>query len=315
MVDEMMKAIEVALRDCLVLKKGEQFLAIGDEPSREIAMAFWEVAKQFKAESIYAEIIPRATHGAEPPAAVAALMLKADVIVVPTSMSMSHTDARKKACDAGARVATLPGVTRDVLIRGLSADYKVIAKRSKKIADILTKGKIAHVVADNGTDLTFSLKGMKGHPDTGLVHKPGDFSNLPAGEAYIAPTAGMAEGVMVVDGSMAGIGMLESTIRITIKKGEAVKIEGSDELEGMIKKYGRKARNVAELGVGTNDRARLSGSVLEDEKVLGTVHVALGDNSTFGGKVSVPVHLDGIIRRPVLTVDGKVIVKDGDIQV
>jgi leucyl aminopeptidase (aminopeptidase T) len=272
MMDKMKKAIQTALTDCLALKKGEEFLAIGDEPSREIAMAFWEAARKMKAESVYVEIIPRSSHAEEPPAPVAALMAKSRVIVAPTSKSLSHTAARKR---------------------------------------IITEGKSAHIKSSTGTDLRMSIEGMRGLPDTGIVHKPGDFSNLPAGEAFVAPAKGSAEGILVVDGSMAGVGIVKKLIKITMKNGEAVKIEGSKKLEAIMEKYGRDARNVAELGVGTNDKVRLSGNVLEDEKVLGTVHVALGDNSTFGGTVSVPVHLDGIIREPVLTVDGKVIVKDG----
>lgn len=314
-MDEMRKAIETALTDCLALKEGETFLSIGDEPSREIGMAFWEIAREKRAESMYVEIVPRSSHAEEPPAPVAAMMAEVKVIVAPTSKSLSHTRARKAACVAGARVATLPGITKDVLIRGLSADYQAIAERTKILAELITSGRTAHIASDTGTDLTMSLEGMKGLPDTGLVHEPGDFSNLPAGEAFAAPVQGSAEGVLVVDGSMAGVGVVKEHIKITIRGGEAVEIVGSDQLQQVMEKYGRDARNVAELGVGTNDKVRLSGSVLEDEKVLGTVHVALGDNSTFGGNVSVPVHLDGIIRKPVLTIDDKVVVKDGKLHV
>jgi leucyl aminopeptidase (aminopeptidase T) len=314
-MDDMRKAIETALVDCLALKGGETFLSVGDEPSREIAMAFWEVAKGMKAESIYVEIIPRSTHAEEPPPAVASLMKGVKVIVAPTSKSLTHTAARKEACDAGARAATLPGITRDVLTRGLSADYRAIAERTKRLAETITRGKAVRITSDTGTDLSMSVEGREGLADTGIVHKPGDFSNLPAGEAFVAPVQGSAEGFLVVDGSMAGVGVLKQLIKITVKNGEAVSIEGSKVLEEIMEKHGRNARNVAELGIGTNDKVMLSGSVLEDEKVLGTVHVALGDNSTFGGSVSVPVHLDGIIRRPVLTVDGKVVVKDGKLQI
>lgn len=312
-MDEMKKAIKTALVDCLALKEGEEFLSIGDEPSREIGMAFWEVARDMKAESIYVEIIPRSTHAEEPPPPVAAMMREVKVIVAPTSKSLSHTAARKAACEAGARVATLPAITKDVLIRGLSADYQTIAEKTKALAAIITEGKSAHISSDTGTDLTMSLDGRKGLADTGIVHKPGDFSNLPAGEAFVAPVQGSSEGVLVVDGSMAGVGVIKELIKVTIRNGEAVEIQGSEVLQQIMEKYGKDARNVAELGIGTNDKVRLSGSVLEDEKVLGTVHVALGDNSTFGGDVSVPVHLDGIIRNPVLTVDGKVVVKDGQL--
>ena len=78
---------------------------------------------------------------------------------------------------------------------------------------------------------------------------------------------------------------------------------------------GRNARNVAELGVGTNKQATLTGNVLEDEKVFGTVHIAFGDNSSMGGKVSVESHLDGILLKPTLIIDGDTIIKDGEFQV
>ncbi len=57
---------------------------------------------------------------------------------------------------------------------------------------------------------------------------------------------------------------------------------------------------LAELGIGTNDRARVTGVILEDEKIYGTVHIALGSNDTFGGTVAAGIHVDGIITRPRL---------------
>ncbi|MFA6506421.1 MAG: hypothetical protein WCT14_09995, partial [Treponemataceae bacterium] len=70
---------------------------------------------------------------------------------------------------------------------------------------------------------------------------------------------------------------------------------------------------VAELGIGTNDKATLIGNLLEDEKVYGTVHLAFGSNATFGGTISAGVHIDGIMLNPTLTVDGRVIVRGGKV--
>ena len=78
-----------------------------------------------------------------------------------------------------------------------------------------------------------------------------------------------------------------------------------------MERAGPEARNVAELGVGTNDCARITGTILEDEKILGTVHVAFGNNASMGGTVKVPFHLDGVIRAPTLVVDGEVLLEDG----
>jgi aminopeptidase len=202
------------------------------------------------------------------------------------------------------------------MIRTLNADYNEIAQRSIKVAGIVSQGKIAKVTTPAGTDIILKIEGRECHADTGLVHKPGDFSNLPAGEAYIAPVEGTANGVIMVDGSM--VGKVKKPIKIVVKNGMAVEISGDQaakELEKMIEPFGPPARNVAELGIGTNHKAKIVGSVLEDEKVMGTVHMALGDNQSMGGTVSVPSHLDGILLKPTLWIDDKIIMQDGVLKI
>ncbi|HEY3945326.1 MAG TPA: hypothetical protein VGL78_08880, partial [Solirubrobacteraceae bacterium] len=85
---------------------------------------------------------------------------------------------------------------------------------------------------------------------------------------------------------------------------------GPEYLE-LLKKHGEAGTNLAELGVGTNDRARLTGKVLEDEKILGTVHVAFGASAGIGGTVSVPIHLDAVVLEASLEVDGKAVLDEG----
>jgi len=107
---------------------------------------------------------------------------------------------------------------------------------------------------------------------------------------------------------MAGIGILTRPIKLTIRDGFVEKIEGGEEakkLEGILSKYGKEARNIAEFGIGTNPKAKISGNILEDEKVFGTIHIALGNNYDFGGKVKAPIHLDGIIKEPTVLIDGE----------
>ncbi len=314
MTKQLEKSAEIAINQCMAVKKGETVLVVADEPTRNVGRALWEKAVEAGAEAIYMEMTPRRNDGVEPPPAIAAAMLEADVILGATSRSISHTKARKAASKKGARIATLPGITEDIMQRTLNADYQKIALLSERFAQILTEGRQARITTPAGTDLTLSLEGREGHPDTGINHQPGDFSNLPAGEAYIAPLEESAEGILVIDGAMAGIGVLEAPIRLTVQKGYVVKIEGGREterLEGMLSDYGKQARSIAELGIGTNDQAVLSGRVLEDEKVMGTVHIALGNNFGFGGAVQVPLHLDGILLNPTLEIDGKVVIKDG----
>lgn len=300
----------------MAVKPGETVLVVTDTPQRKIGDLLREAAEEAGAEALLIVMKPRATHGSEPPALVAQAMRSADVVLAPSSRSLSHTQARRDASGAGARIATLPNISEDTMARTLSADYAAIARRSSAMAEILSRGKTARLTTPAGTDLTLGLDGREAHPDTGIIHHPGDFSNLPAGEAYIAPMEGTTNGVLVVDGAMAAIGLVNQPIRMTIRDGYAEEIWGGEEAERLsqlIEPLGKDARNIAELGVGANDRAKLVGSVLEDEKVMGTVHVALGDNSSFGGNVKVQSHLDGILLKPTLFVDDLCVIRDGEL--
>jgi leucyl aminopeptidase (aminopeptidase T) len=309
-----MNAARVALKECMGATRGEVILVVTDEPLRKIGYAFWEAGRQLGIESIITEIMGGATHGSEPPDAVAELMSRVDIVIAPTSRSLSHTEARRNACARGARVATLPGITEDSMRRTLIVDYTRVKRLSEKLAAMLTKAKLAHVTTPAGTNLTMSLKSRECHADTGIAHKKGDFTNLPAGEAYIAPVEGTSEGVIVVDGSMSALGLIRSPMTMHVKKGFAVKFEGgkgADTIRNIVKKVGRPASNIAELGVGTNFKARVTGNTLEDEKAIGTIHIAIGDNRSMGGKVAVPLHLDAVLLKPTLVLDGKVVMRNG----
>lgn len=312
---ELYKACEIALRQCLGVREGESVVIVADEPERRIGFHLWMKAKELNTEAIYVEIVPRKMHGEEPPKPVAAAMKAADVVIAPTSKSITHTIAKKEACEKGARVATLPGITEEIFIRTMNADYDEILNLTNKIADILDNGRTVHITTNLGTNLEFSIEGRKARRSTGVYRNPGECGNLPGAEAYIAPVEGTANGVAVIDGSMAGIGILKRPIKLTIREGFVEKIEGGDEarkLEEILSNYGKEARNIAEFGIGTNPKARISGNILEDEKVFGTVHIALGSNYDFGGQVKAPIHLDGIIKSPTVLIDGKYLFRDGN---
>ena len=309
------KACRIAITDCMATKQREKVLVVTDELTNEIGRALYKNALNLGHESLYVELKSWDVSGQEPPEYVADLMKRFNVILLPTQKSLTHTKARRDACAVGARVATFPGITTDVMIRGLSADYKKIAERTLRMKKVFDKTSEVRITAPNGTDISLSIKGRKAIASKGLFHKKGEGGNLPTGETFVAPVEGTANGVFVVDGSMTGIGVIGKTpIKIIVEKGFAVKITGGSQAKKLFKildAHGKKARNIAELGIGANDKAKLSGNLLEDEKVLGTVHLALGNNITMGGKVNVPIHLDGVIKKPTVWFDGKIVMKNG----
>ncbi|RLG88314.1 MAG: aminopeptidase [Thermoprotei archaeon] len=310
------KAAEVTVKTCLGVKPSEKFLVITDTETEVIGRAIAEVGWDIGAETIYVVMKPRTRHGEEPPEPIAVMWPKVDVFVAPTKYSLTHTQARKKATEAGARGATMPMITVDIFIDGMSIDYSVVKENCDKMLRALKGAKEIRVTSPLGTDIKFIVEGRNFIADTGILTERGAFGNLPAGEVFIAPIEGTANGVIVFDGAIAGIGTLKTPVKVTVKDGYAIKFEGGDEakkLEKLLASVGKKeAFNIAEFGIGTNPGAKIVGNILMDEKVYKTIHIAFGDNSTIGGKVKAGIHIDGIITKPTVYVDGKVIIKDGE---
>ena len=312
------KASRIAIKDCMGAKKKEKILVVTDETKREIGQSLYQNALALGHEAFLLEMKSRQYNGEEPPKFVAEAMKMANVVLCPTTKSLTHTDARRNSSALGNRIATFPGITKEVMIRGLNADYKKIAALTLKLTKMMDKTKSIRVTSPGGTDITMSIEGRKTIPSKGLFHKKGESGNLPTGEAFAAPMEGKSEGVFVADGSFAVIGMIKTPIKIKVEKGLATEISGGKEAKELIKMlapFGKKGRNIAEIGIGTNDSVKLSGMLLEDEKKLGTVHIALGDNKSMGGKINVPIHVDGVILKPTVYFDGKIVMKNGKLLV
>jgi leucyl aminopeptidase (aminopeptidase T) len=252
----------------------------------------------------------RATDGTEPPPPLAAALAATDVYIAPTSRSLSHTAARKRASDAGARGATMPGVTEDMLARVMSADFELMAARSRGVAALLQGATSAHISCPRGTDLTLQLSGRPGIADDGDLSAPGAFGNLPCGEGFIAPLGGDGQ---LVASSLAPLGLSDEPATLTVRDGRLVDARDGlgPQFVELLRAHGDQGMNLAELGVGTNDRAELTGKVLEDEKILGTVHVAFGASAGIGGTVSVPIHLDVVVTEASLEIDGQPVLDAG----
>jgi leucyl aminopeptidase (aminopeptidase T) len=309
------RAVEVVLFDCLGVQKGERVLIVTDQDKRALADAFVVAARDFGSEVMLMEMSERATHGSEPPEPVVAAMSASDVVLAPTSKSLSHTAARKAATDKGVRVATMPDITEEMLVRTMSADYSEIKRRSQVLASKLSEGHTVSITSRTGTELELSIEGRTGLADDGDLKSAGAFGNLPAGEGFIAPVEGLSKGRVVFDGSVWPLGKLDEPLVIDIEDGYAISFSGfrAQEFESLLAPHGKDAFAVAELGVGTNEAAKLTGNVLEDEKILGSTHIAFGDNHTFGGVLRVASHQDGILLEPTVSIDGDVILDNKEL--
>jgi leucyl aminopeptidase (aminopeptidase T) len=304
------KASNTVIKTCLNIKKHEKVIVVTDEPCRTIGHALWNAAKEIT-DPILIEITPREIHGEEPPPLVSESLKHCDVFIIPTSRSLTHTRARIDAQKNGARGATLPGITPEIMARALDADYQKIARITKYMTALLSKAKRVVVKTEGSAELVLDLSGRMGCIDTGIIKRRRDFSNLPGGEAYIAPNEKRSNGTIVIDGSFAPIGNLKKKVTVTVENGQIVNLTGNRKLRQIFGKYGKKERTLCEFGIGTNYKAKITGNVLEDEKVLGSIHVAFGNNLAFGGKNRARIHLDGVVKKPSVWIGEKLVIKKG----
>lgn len=312
---KLQQAVTALLLKCMGLRRGESCLVVCDNTRKELGSAVYKAASKITDATSLTLVQSPEPGGwlSETLARLEKEMVSRDVILMLTGRSLSHTNARRRAVEGGARLASMPGITGDILLRAASANYHAIGKKSERLRDMLTAAETVSVETELGTEITFSVKGMAGHMEDGLYDRQGTWGNMPAGEACIGPKEGTAEGVIVVDWSMSSIGRLEAPILIRVQEGRAVEIRGkqADKLLEKLHPFGRAAFTLAEFALGTNEWAQLSGIVLEDEKVFGTAHFALGNNISFGGTTDVPIHLDGVLRYPTVIVDGNRIMERG----
>ena len=311
------RAVKTVIRACLGLQPAEEVLVVCNPSTEQLGALLRIHAQGEGADATLAVISERDSHAAEPPDAVAAAMLAVDVVIAPTIQSLSHTEARRAASEAGVRVASMPGVTEEMLARVMGADMKLLRRRGNLIGRALGTGSEARITSPQGSDLRLGLADRTAIVDAGALSKRGAFGNIPCGEAFIAPVEGTAEGTLVVDGSIAGIGKLDTPVELTVEAGHLVEASGAEgaQLMELLTAHGSDGTNVAELGIGTNEEAILTGNILEDEKILGTAHVAFGASAAIGGTVQVPVHLDCVVLEPTVEVDGATLVEAGDLTV
>ncbi|MEZ3163203.1 aminopeptidase [Halorubrum sp. RMP-47] len=308
MAADLSDAAATAVEQCLNVAPDESVAVVTDDEREPIGEALYAAATDATDDATLLRYPPAEQHGTEPPAPVAAAMAEADVFLAPTTKSLSHTRARGAACDAGARGATLPGITEDVFTTGLDADYAAIEAACDDVLGQIGDADEVRVTAPAGTDITFEIGDREWLADTGIVREPGDFSNLPAGEVFVAPAS--ATGTFVVDGTMMPHGLLDDGQELAFEVEDGFVTEITDDairadVEAAADEVGDAAYNLAELGIGTNGGVEeLVGSVLLDEKAGGTVHIAIGDNAGIGGETDAPLHLDGIVRDPTVYADG-----------
>ena len=316
MTDPLAEPAAVAV-ECVGVAADEKVAVFHNGPQAPLATALEVAALARGADVRVLEFPPLERSGVEPPQEVSALMAWADAAFGVTTWSLSHCRARVVACAEGLRFASMPSLTEDIFLRTLPVDYPWMSSAGGRLATLLSDADTCRLTSPQGTDVTLSLTDREGRNDDGDLRAPGAFGNLPAGEGYIAPVETAGEGTIVFDGAMTGVGVLDEPLVVTLRGGSVVDAFGpaADALLGALDGAGPTGRMVAELGIGTNPAARIIGIVLEDEKVLGTAHIAFGTSTGLGGANQSTIHIDGIMRRPTIEIGGRTALADGQLLV
>jgi leucyl aminopeptidase (aminopeptidase T) len=310
-----MRGAAKLLDECLGLKRGERAVIVTDVNTVRVAEILAAAVHERDCEVTVCVMTPRTRHGEEPTAPIAAAMAEADVILMPVTYSLTHSNARKNANAKGIRVLTLPGYKEDMLIGGgLDADFRAVRPTVLKFAKLLEEAEDVHITSSTGTDLRLSIKGKKSCAFTGIADQPGTWAAPPAIEAATAPVEDSTTGMLVVDGFLMPGGAVNSEVRIEFDQGKITSISGgaqAAEFRQLLAGYNDpNVYYAAELGFGLNPKAKFGRNYLEDETTYGTAHIGLGEGRTFGSKISACAHMDLVLDRPKVQIDGKVVLID-----
>jgi len=318
---EMMPGAFKIMTQCAAVKPGEDVVIACDTNKLRLAEALAAAAYAVGGKPTIVMFPPTGAHGAQVPKPVVAACARSDVFFLPTSWSMTHTDARIEAIRNGARGSTMCEVTEDCLCTGgILADYEENDRVARKLGAALARTETIRITSPAGTDISGTVSGRPVQYETGLFREPGQFAALPNSELNISPIEGSTEGVIVGDVRLMGYGVLrDDPVTIRVAEGKVADVEGGKPAEYLRQTLASfndsTAYNLAEFAVGLNPFSRAYATNLEDLGKLGFAHHGIGSNYAIGGKVLAPCHIDVIYKDATVMFDGEVVLDKGEIVV
>jgi len=318
---EMMPGAMKVMAQCAALKPGENVVIACDTNKLRLAEGLAAAAYALGGMPTIVMFPPTGAHGAQVPRPVVGACARSDVFFLPTSWSMTHTDARIEAIKNGARGTTMCEVTEDCLCTGgILGDYEECDRIGRQLGAVLSQTKVIRITSPAGTDLRGEVAGRPVQYETGLFRKPGQFAALPNSELNISPIEGTTEGVIVGDVRLMGYGVIrKEPVTIHVSEGRVTEViggEAADYLRDTLAAFDDPtAYNLAEFAVGLNPSCRVYSTNLEDLGKLGFGHHGIGSSYAIGGKVLAPCHIDVIYKDATLEFDGKVVLDKGEVLV
>jgi leucyl aminopeptidase (aminopeptidase T) len=258
--------------------------------------------------------------GAEPPGAVAAMMLAAGAVIELTSLFIGSSQARRSATDRGVRYLAMPGVKMETFRPGgpLAVDFEQLRSDAERVGRAWSSARAFRLTSRGGTDLRGSVDGRPGRVLHGMAREPGAYMAPPDIESGTAPVEGTASGTVVIDGDLLfmGQGPLHEPVILHVDEGRVRGIEGAEStrLTRMLERCAdEQMMNLAEVSVAFNPAGTICSVPMETESARGTAHIALGNSIAYGGVVNAVAHLDCVMRDATLELDGHEVMTEGTV--
>jgi leucyl aminopeptidase (aminopeptidase T) len=303
------------VHDAAATQPGEQVLIVADHRSDfAVVEALAAAVTAAGAEPTVAVMPARAVAGAPATEVVQCAVDGASLVICPTTTVIHFSPRIRQALDDKRIRLISISIDRKTMTSGAAAaDPAEVAAITTRLYEVLAPARELRFWSPSGTDFTCSVADRLPNLSIGRADEPGRIGTFPFGEVPQAPIEGSMNGTVVYDGPVHTIGHLGAPIRLEVREGRVVSIEGGIEaarlralLEGV-----ENADVVAEVSVGTNPKANLAGNIQEAKKRWGTAHVGLGNSTGLRGRTFSRLHIDGLILRPTVWADGRLIVEGG----
>ncbi|MGA2308088.1 MAG: aminopeptidase [Candidatus Bathyarchaeia archaeon] len=315
---EAAEAARNALECVLEAKKGETIMIFCDDEKTDVCEPFSIGALSLGLKTRLIKLKTEPTLRKDIPLEIKEIFTKqrTDIFVNLLRGNREETTFRIKLTeleteDRKARLAHCPGITLDMLTDGALAltikDHREMQDFANSLIQRLGQASRVEITNSAGTNISMSVERRPFFTDTMIDWNRLSWMNMPTGEVTVAPVEDSLEGELICDMAIGGIGPIKAAVGITAKGGKVQKTESQDDrvlrsVEESLKTDSR-AKIVGEFAFGINPKARFVEEFLEAEKILGTVHVAFGNNSDMpGGRNPSSNHMDFLISKPTVKI-------------
>ena len=309
--DKMTTAASLAMKELFDISSNDKVLVLTDNQCKTIANAFGEACSKIGCEIETYEINEHIRPLKEPPAELIRMLAGKSIVLnvfkayseeIPFRIKWIFKVEENKQIKMG----HMPGITEAMMLGSVNVDYHKMRSAADSLLKTLQNANKLHITTEEGTNLILGVKDRLFVGDVGV--KQGEMCNLPCGEIYCAPIETEADGVVIFNASVGDLGVLKTPLKVYLENGRITKFESDDKKQEKriteLQSVDEDSMVIGELGIGVNPGAVITGNMLEDEKALGTAHLAFGNNADFpgGGNNNSKIHRDYLFYRPTIDV-------------